>query len=368
LRILYDHQVFSLQDVGGASRYHYELLRYLSTVPGVYANLFLGLYRTIYPFRDLRNNGVKVSGLPAPLGPGTFRYAANEALETGASLLSGKFDIYHPTYFRRMPSVRASKVVTTLHDCTYEQFPQLFNDADSVIRYRHALFMKSDLIICISDASRRALLQFHPVDEAKTRVIHHGLDKLPRSAKAADVLRTRMRRRFLLYVGARNAHKNFPSFLEAFRASRLPGAFDLLCLGGGPFTESELDLLQKLKLQDCVQCLPVVSDDLVGEAYAAAALFVYPSLSEGFGMPPLEAMAAGCPVAASKVTAIPEVCRDAPFYFDPHDPASMASTLCRAVNDSDARSVAVTRGQDVAARYSWEKCGAETLAVYRTLF
>ena len=364
MRIHYDHQVFSLQNAGGASRYQYELLRYLSSVPDVRPSLFLGLHHMAYPFAELPG----VRGWRAPLPPGSLRYGLNEALESAATLGAGRYDIYHPTYFRRMPAIRARRVVTTHHDSTYEELPHLFPDASSIMRYKTRLYSRVDKVICISEASRRGVLQFYPVRPEQTSVVYHGLTPMPRSAAAASELKSQIRRDFLLYVGARNAHKNFPAFLEAFRTSRLPGAFDLLCLGGGPLTQCEMDLLQKCKLQDCVRCLPSVTDELLGEAYAAAVLFVYPSLSEGFGMPPLEAMSAGCPVAASNLAAIPEVCLDAPFYFDPRDPASIASTLCTAINDSDARVRAIRRGHEVAARYSWERCGAETLAVYRACF
>jgi glycosyltransferase involved in cell wall biosynthesis len=364
VRIHYDHQVFSLQNAGGASRYQYELLHYLSTVPDVQASLFLGLHHSAYPLSELP----LVYGWRTSLAPGSLRYALNEGLESLSSLSAGRYDIYHPTYFRRMPAVRARRLVTTYHDSTYEEFPHLFPDASSVIRYKTRLYSQVDKVICISEASRRGLLRFYPVRPEQTCVVYHGLRPLPRSAAAAGELKSHMRRDFLLYVGARNAHKNFPLFIEAFHASRLPEAFDLLCLGGARLTPSETDLITKLQLHDRFVCLPSASDELLGEAYATAALFVYPSLSEGFGMPPLEAMAAGCAVAASNVTAIPEVCADAPFYFDPCDRASIANTLCAAVNDNEARSRAIRRGREVAALYSWEKCGAETLAAYRSCF
>lgn len=365
MRIHFDHQVFSLQNAGGASRYHYELLRYLSTVPDVEASLFLGLNRTIYPFRELATDRTTVIGVPTPLDRGTVRYAVNELLETLITPWSGKFDIYHPTYFRRLPAVRANRVVVNVHDCTYEEFPHLFSDSPSVIRSRRALYAKADTLICSTEATRKRLLDFHSIAAAQTRVIHLGLTNLPRSRKTAEELRARMRRQFLLYVGVRNFHKNFAALLQAFHDSRLFQDFDLLALGGGPFTVAEKAAISSRGLARSVTCIPAVDDELLSEAYAAATLFVYPSLSEGFGMPPLEAMAAGCPVATSRVTAMPEVCQDAPFYFDPYDVGSIASALLQGVTAGDERSCAIAKGKCVAARYSWEQCGAETLAAYR---
>jgi glycosyltransferase involved in cell wall biosynthesis len=139
----------------------------------------------------------------------------------------------------------------------------------------------------------------------------------------------------------------------------------LLVFGGGPLTPAETALIAELGLSNCVSSIREASDELLREAYAGAKLFVYPSLCEGFGFPPLEAMAAGCPVLASNTSAIPEVCLDAPFYFDPLDRNSMVRGLLQAVNDEEARRKAVARGSQVIARYSWTKCGQETLALYR---
>jgi glycosyltransferase involved in cell wall biosynthesis len=222
-----------------------------------------------------------------------------------------------------------------------------------------------DAIICVSESCRQDLLQFYNLDPAKTRVIRHGLSPLPRSAQAAANLRGRLRRDYVLYVGMRAAFKNFAGLLKAFHETKLHRSLDLLVLGGGPLTAQEKALIASLEMSDCVTCLPIISDELLAEAYAGAKLFVYPSLNEGFGFPPLEAMSLGCPVLASRVSSIPEVCQDAPFYFDPADQDSFNRELVRAMSDQDARKQVIKRGREVAAQYSWEKCGQETLALYR---
>ena len=294
-----------------------------------------------------------------------LRYALNEAMETAKSAFDKKFDVYHPTYFRCIPTIRARRIVAAQHDCTYERFPHLFRDAALVIRSRRAMLAKVDKVICSSEDGRRGLLEFYPIKADQTCVVPLGVAKLPRSQKAAQELQSHLRRGFVLYVGARYAHKNFAVLLQAFHESRLYEEYDLLTLGGGPLTNDEKAKIVSLGLKRFLLCIPAVADEILGEAYARAALFVYPSLSEGFGIPPLEAMAAGCPVAASNVTAIPEVCQDAPFYFDPYDVGSIASALRRGVAEGDERSCAIAKGIRVAAGYSWDKCGTMTLAAYR---
>jgi glycosyltransferase involved in cell wall biosynthesis len=188
---------------------------------------------------------------------------------------------------------------------------------------------------------------------------------LPRTLEASVHLKKHVQREFLLFVGSRAPYKNFDSLLEAFNESRLYQSMDLLVLGGGPLTVKETDLATKLGVAENVIVVPEASDTLLAEAYSGAQLLVYPSLCEGFGFPPLEAMALGCPVLVSNTSSLPEVCRDAPFYFDPHDKNALVPALLCAATDRTARDLAVRRGIPVADQYSWDKCGQETLALYR---
>ncbi|HUI83602.1 MAG TPA: glycosyltransferase family 1 protein [Candidatus Binatia bacterium] len=365
MRILYDHQVFSLQDAGGASRYFYELLKFLATVPEVQAELLLGITGTVYPFRELPASATRVVGFREWLPPGTLRYIANEAWSNIVAPFHGRMHIYHPTTYMRMPLVRARRVVATHHDCTHERFPELFPDARKIFLARRLLFPRVDAIICVSEACRQDLLRFYNVEPPKTRVIHHGLSPLPRSAAAAASLRRLVRRDYILYVGMRTAFKNFHGLLQAFRETRLFECCDLLALGGGAVTEEEKRTISGLGLEHCIRFEAGVSDELLAEAYAAARLFVYPSLNEGFGFPPLEAMSLGCPVLASRIGSTVEVCDKSPFYFDPGDQTSFHRELLRAVTDYDARSRSVELGRSTVSRYRWQTCGQQTLALYR---
>lgn len=365
MRILYDHQVFSLQNAGGASRYFYEVIKFLTTVPDVQSDVLLGINGTVYPFQTLDAKKARVSGFPEWLRPGSRRYLVNEVWSNLVAPFRGNVDVYHLTTYMRMPLARARRVIATHHDCTHELFPETIPDGKKVLWARKMLFPQVDGIICVSESCRQDLLHFYNVDPAKTGVIHHGVTPLPRSPQAAADLKKRLRRDYLLYVGMRPPFKNFDGLLHAFREADLQDSFDLLLLGGGPLTPAEKALIDKLELSSCVVSLPRVSDEVLAEAYAGATLFVYPSLSEGFGFPPLEAMSVGCPVLASRIPSTQEVSQDAPMYFDVKDQESFRRELLRAVNDGDARQRSIARGREVVARYSWEKCGKETLAFYR---
>ncbi len=365
MRILYDHQAFSLQNAGGITRYFYELMKYLTTAPDIQIQLLLGISGTVYPFRELDDVKVRIKRFREWVPRGSSRYLVNEAWSNLVAPFHGRMDIYHPTNYLRMPMVRARRVILTHHDCTHERYPQLFPDAKKIFWARKWLLPKMDAIICVSESCRRDLLQFYNLDSSKTRVIHHGLTPLPRSREAAAEVRQHVRRDFILYVGMRASFKNFQGLLYALHETKLNDSLDLLVLGGGPLSASDQALITQLRLQDCVRLVPRVTDELLAEAYAGARLFVYPSFNEGFGFPPLEAMSLGCPVLASRIPSTLEISQDAPFYFDPEDQSSFNRELLRAMNDDAARKRALDRGREIAAQYRWTDCGAQTLATYR---
>ena len=354
------------QSAGGASRYFFELLRYVAHVPDVQAELLMGIERSAYPLRELASANLRVTGFDGPPLPGMWLYLANEALSNAVSLFRGKFDIYHPTLYRRMPMVRAHRVVATHHDCTQERFPQEFQYADKVVRAKKSLYERADAIICVSEFCRKELLEFYDVDRSKTHVIYHGLAQLPRSPEAARTLQQHLRRDYLLYVGTRATYKNFSGLLQAFHATGLAQSFDLLALGGGELTPAEQSLIAGLGMQQNVICLPLVSDELLAEAYAAAKLFVYPSLSEGFGFPPPGSNVAGLSRVGQPSVVHPRSLRRMRHSISiPQIKTLSSARYCRRSSDEPARQQVIARGREVAAQYNWQKCGGETLALYR---
>lgn len=364
MHIVYDHQVFSLQDAGGASRYHIELVRHLRALPGVRIDLAAGLNRSRYPLRELAQENVRLFSLRSPIPPGYVRYGLNEAIENTLAMLRPPADLYHPTLYRAMPLVRARRVVVTHHDCVHERFPELFANPRRVTEAKRRLYARADAIVCVSASAQRDLLAFYGVEAARTCVIPHGLTPLRRDPAAAAAWRARWTRPYVLYVGSRAAYKNFAGLLRAFRASGAGEQADLVVLGGGPWTEDEQRLAAGLGLEDRVRLVPSASDAVLAEAYAAALLFVYPSRYEGFGFPPLEAMSLGCPVLASHSSSLPEVCADGAFYFDPEDADSLPRRLRAVLDDETARQAMARRGALVARRYDWATCARRTCAVY----
>ena len=365
MQILYDHQLFSLQNGGGASRYHYELARHLGSIPDIRIELLLGFSGTVFAFRELASEHTSVIHLRSEKPPGASRYLVNELLGNGIAMVRGKVDIYHPTLYRVMPLVRSRKIVVTHHDCAHERFPELFRNADRVIRAKRELFAAADAVICVSESSRRDLLRFYKVEEKKLFVIYHGLSRLARDPAMAEQFRNSRSRPYVLYVGSRAPYKNFEGLVRAFARCQLQDAFDLVAIGGGALLAAETALARELKIDQALHVYPSASDALLAGAYANAELFVYPSLWEGFGFPPLEAMSLGCPALVSNCSSLPEVCRDGASYFDPNDPGSLARSLAEAISPKASNAPVIARGKEIAASFDWRRCGEQTLALYR---
>jgi len=364
MRILYDHQVFSLQDAGGASRYHFELIRNLQGSSEVAIELVLGLNGSVMPFSSLQQAQTRLFGRQTTIKPGLARYAINELFSVLIAPFRGKVDIYHPTLYRALPWVRRRRVVVTHHDCIHERFPHLFSNAASIIETKRKLFAQADAIVCVSASSQSDLLHFYDIPESKTHIVPHGFSPLPLPvdgpAEPAEP--------YLLYVGSRAEYKNFGLLLEALSRSGLAGDYRLLAVGGGPFTPDEQERIASLKLGPSVTVVPKADDATLARAYRDAALFIYPSLCEGFGFPPLEAMSLGCPVLVNQTSSLPEICGDAAFYFDAAaDAGELSCCLTSILADDRGRAVKRELGEQRVRLYDWNRSARHTLDVYRTV-
>jgi glycosyltransferase involved in cell wall biosynthesis len=366
MRIFYDHQAFSLQDAGGVSRYQYELVRNLQASPDIQFAVMMGLNASVLPFPDLRNVQTRILSWRTGLKPGYFRYALNEMMSTVRAQFLEQFDIYHVMLYRAIPFVRRCRLVVTHHDCTHERFPKLFHNASFIMERKRKLFAQAHAIICVSQSSRRDLLHFYDVNEDKTHVIHHGFRPLQVDSTGAEMT-GESRVPYLLYVGSRSEYKNFPLLLEAFSRSGLSADYRLLVVGGGEFSAEELARINALGLGGRVTLIVKANDATLANAYRNAALFVYPSLCEGFGFPPLEAMSLNCPVLVFRTSSLPEVCGDAAFYFDSPDADALSRVLVSTLQDAEGLAARRRLGVQQTKLYDWSRAAGETLKIYRSL-
>lgn len=299
--------------------------------------------------------------------PGLLTYAINETILNAVALALGRFDIYHNTLYRFMPLARSQRFVATHHDCIQERFPELFTDRDRIFRAKRRMFQRADLVFCVSESSRADLEEFYGMAPAKTRVVYNGVSVMMRSSKGHDELRKIVDRDFILYVGRRDAYKNFAGLVKAMRLSGAYHTHRLVSLGGGTLTAEERKLIMDAGLEKVTTIIPRASFDLLAESYATASLLVYPSLYEGFGLPPLEAMQMRCPVLVARSPATSEICRDGAFFFDPNLIEEFSEMLKFALYNTSAREAVIERGLNVVRCYSWDRTAKEVLAGYREL-
>ena len=171
-----------------------------------------------------------------------------------------------------------------------------------------------------------------------------------------------------MYVGKRDGYKNFAGFLEAFAASSyLKEHYSIIFFGGGVLQSSELAFADVLGLKPDQLVHYFGSDDLLASIYRRAQALIYPSLYEGFGLPPLEAMASGCPVICSNTSSLPEVVGTAGEYFDPLSQKSMMEVMEGVLSSPKRKDDLMAKGYLQASKFSWKKCAEETMREYRKL-
>jgi glycosyltransferase involved in cell wall biosynthesis len=265
------------------------------------------------------------------------------------------------------------KRIITVHDLFFMDFPEMAGEeaGGTFSRLAAASFRDADGILTLSHFTAVELISRFGLEEKKVKVVPLGVDKrFLEEVPPADLKATRKRcdlpPAFLLFVGAQVPRKNLVRFLDALKIVHLHGIQIPLVLVGPEGEDTEAIRLQaeKLGLGHWVVAAGYLDEEDVRHAYRLATAFVFPSLCEGFGLPLVEAMASGAPVAASQTSAIPEVCRDAAVYFHPESPESMAEKVVSVIEDGELRKKLIARGKERARDFNWEKVAAETLGFY----
>ncbi len=251
-----------------------------------------------------------------------------------------------------LPPLRRPPAVTSVLDIQHEVYPRFFSRAE--LAYRKLVYgwtvKRSKVVITISEYAKQALVERLGLDPEGIRVIYlavdHGLFK-PGDEE---------REPFLLYPANSWPHKNHARLFEAFALLRRERPeLSLVLTGAGH---------EQRQLPEGVRTLGHVALVELASLYRRASCLVFPSLYEGFGQPPLEALASGCPVAVSRATSLPEVCGDAVRYFDPTEPDEIAAAVVDALDHPDELK---QKGIERAAAFTWDRCAREHDGVYREL-
>ena len=352
--------------VSGAGRYAYELLDALSPMAQ-------GLrFEIVVPPVDSRNwdithwskreNVTLTSADIRGVGPRRQLYFFKHSFE---------YDLFHSLSSYLPFSIRGLSIVT-VHDLKYVHFPSYFQGLGRLKhRYITAMIRRSvraaDHVLAVSEHARSDIISEFGIDGENITVIPHG----PGGAQAKIQGSSPVNEPYLFFVGSLRPHKNLATLIDAYNElrSRNKEIHAKLAIAGAEYGDSLAELQERIPepYREDVKFLGRVDDNTLAQLYADATAFVYPSLYEGFGLPPLEAMGHGTPVIASDRTSIPEVVGDAGVYIDPMDASSLADCLERVLTSESLRTDLRKRGQQRYREFSWKRTACETLAVYRKL-
>jgi glycosyltransferase involved in cell wall biosynthesis len=284
--------------------------------------------------------------------------------------LAGAADVYHfPNFI--VPPLRRGRAVVTIHDLSFIRFPQFAEERNRQYlsaRLRDTI-ARADAILTVSRFTAREVQAEFGVDPSRTVPIHLGVEEgLARPAPDAvgEALgRLGLRRPYLLTVGTLEPRKNIPFLVQLFE--RLTDFDGDLVIAGMPGWKYEpiLDRMRGSTRADRIRYLQYVDEAALPSLYAGAALFLFPSFYEGFGLPPLEAMACGTPVVSSSAGSLREVLGSAAVLLDTFDADCWLAETRRALADAPWRESLAAAGRKQAAAYSWDECARRTWDVYR---
>jgi glycosyltransferase involved in cell wall biosynthesis len=291
-------------------------------------------------------------------------YSIAEQVRIPFALRREGVTLFHAPHYV-LPPLVSCKSVVTIHDCVHLMFPQYLPNRLALAYARTSIALASrraTRVMTVSDSSKRDIVRLFGTDPDKISVIYNAYDeRFGVEPREEDVVRVRERYQlhdeFVLYAGNVKPHKNLERLIEAFDIVRTRGLdhLKLVLIGDDISKYAALRrAVHQHQLHKYVRFLGYLPEETLAVMYRLAGVFVFPSLYEGFGLPPLEAMASGTPVVTSNVSSLPEVAGDAAMLVDPYDPHAIAEGIHRVLTDEALRRDLRRKGLARAHQFSWE--------------
>lgn len=291
-------------------------------------------------------------------------------------LVCGALDVFHSPDFT-LPPVRRARTVLTVHDLSFMRVPECSDPGlrSYLLQAVPRSVRRADIVLADSQCTRMDVIELLGADAARVEVIYPGVERRFQRVRDADVLQAVRKRyglpaRFVLGLGTLQPRKNFERLIEAYARLRGDEGSDiqLVIVGAtGWMYEGIFRRVAELELKGSVHFPGYVADDDLPALYTLADLFVFPSLYEGFGLPPLEAMACETPVVTSNVSSLPEVVGDAALKVNPLDVAALAQAMQGVLSDVSLRNEMTQRGMAQARAFTWARAATKLLGVYQRL-
>lgn len=363
MQILYDGQIYDMQTAGGINRYFANLI---SRLPESYSPTLTTIHQASklnYPVHSklkvYKYKRFRPYRLSRKVEKYYFRYLTSLK----------RFDIAHPTYYSLLAQQEVKEyscpAVITVHDMIHEIFAKQMDAKGYEAEVKRKAILTAQAIICVSENTKKDLLERYSISEDKISVTYLASEIDASLSYGSESVPSRP---YYLYVGSRTiSYKNFDGLLLAFSKAVSVNPDVALCVVGPPFKDIELKLIEDLKLTEHIEHYGYVKDTHLAKLYRCSVAFIYPSLYEGFGIPPLEAMACGTVVVASNSSSIPEVVGDAGILFDPKATGDLADILLSLLDGSQERDTLIAKGYQRTKEFSWDKTVSQTLDVYRSV-
>ncbi|MCL4487023.1 MAG: glycosyltransferase family 4 protein [Chloroflexi bacterium] len=282
-------------------------------------------------------------------------------------------DLFHATD-HLLPTFRRAATVFTLHDLIFHFFPEYHLPLNRwFLRLMLPRFLRrADAVIAVSESTKRDAMCVYNVPAEKITVIYEGVDAALQPVTDREVIAKARAtwakgQPFVLLVSTVEPRKNIVALVDALRLLKERGCPHRLLIAGrkGWLFQGTFDHIEQTGMESEVDFLDYVPEAELRALFAACDAFVYPSLYEGFGLPPLEAMACGAPVIASNTSSLPEILGDAALLVNPRNTGEIADAVERVVTSSNLQAELRAKGLKQAAKFSWERAARETLAVYQ---
>ncbi len=363
IKILYDHQAFSLQRYGGISRYFGNLYHFLNDSHEI--NISISALTS-------KNHYIKEYSFPLSNNISKVLFKKDRKIYKWNKKYSkyiiskSEYDILHPTYYDPYFLANNKKpFVITVHDMIHEIMPEFFQPNNTDSENKKKIIHQADKIIAISESTKNDILNLYNIDSDKIHVIHHGYYDV--SDISAHNVSINNNPPFLLYVGDRNTYKNFYRFLQSVTPILQKNKdLQLICAGGMPFQSAELQAIMRTGASNRIFQKNVTNLELK-ILYKKASLFIFPSLYEGFGFPLIESFANNCAVVCSNTSSFKEIAGNAAIYFNPFEIEDITNCIEMVLEDSNCRDRLIKNGEEQIKKFTIEKCASLTKETYQSM-
>jgi glycosyltransferase involved in cell wall biosynthesis len=360
----------------GIGNYTYYLLKYLLTLDKT-NKYFLFSNRAI-PDRELLQLNVKNSNLYYINLPPKIKSILWYYIILPTYLKKYSIDIFlSPAFFLPLKIQRQLKMITVIHDLIAQKYPQTHTRATRII---HKVFFKSslkraDLILTVSQNTKKDLLELFSIPSSKVKVLYPGISpqfKIVKDKTLHTIIRKKynLPDKYILFVGTIEPRKNLASLLKAFvylkRKEKIPHKLVIVGKKGWLYNNI-FKIIFSNNLRKEIILTGFVDERDLPVIYTLAEILVYPSIYEGFGLPPLEAMACGTPVIVSNTSSLPEVCGDAAYYVNPYDIRDIAKGILTVLKDKQLQQTLIQKGLTRVKFFNWEVTASKLIDIFYNL-